>query len=58
MFAFLDLSPLQEEYNKMRRNTPAINFDDDGMPVCPGCNKEIFPSERSLLALGVDTSTN
>jgi hypothetical protein len=35
------------------RNNKFLNLEEDEQPMCPGCDKEIWPSERSLLALGV-----
>ena len=38
----------------MRNNRfAAAAADDDDFPTCPGCNKQVWPSERSLKALGV-----
>jgi len=38
----------------MRNNRfAAAVADDDDFPTCPGCNKQVWPSERSLKAMGV-----
>lgn len=48
----------ERNVSEMRNNRfQAVASDDDDFPTCPGCQKQVWPSERSLKALGVRASS-